>query len=575
MSRGRRIALWASVPIVATVGEAGFVSLGIAPQETLVADVIVGFMTMSAGIVMWSRNPRNRLGVLLYVAGVSWALSGVSVYPNGLLFGIGMILQPVHLSILGHVLLAYPDGRLRSRIDRVVVGVIYTLVGLTILAVLGLDPRSLGLPGENALQIVHGGEFADRLFWIRDKIAIGVLVAVVAVVVARWYRTTQTARRVYAPVIVSALLLFAALGAEIVARVVGASALVGDAIFYCVVAAKLSVPIGFLIGVLRSGIRQAGVGDFLIDLGEPLPSTSLRDALARTLHDPSAELAYWVPDRQAFVDSLGRPVRLPADPSRRAVTMIERGGQPLGVIIHDPALSEEHRLVEAASAAARLAIDNERLQAEVRATLEEVRASRARIVEAADTQRRRLERDLHDGAQQRLLSLSLGLRMARDRAISSGDPTLARLLGDAAEEAAAAISELRDLAQGIHPAVLTEEGLSAAVESLVERAQVIVSAEVPSDRYPPTVEATAYFVVCEALANVAKHAEASRVSVRVARANGSLMVEIADDGIGGADLGRGSGLRGLDDRVSAIGGRLQVESAETTGTRIRAVIPCA
>jgi signal transduction histidine kinase len=248
--------------------------------------------------------------------------------------------------------------------------------------------------------------------------------------------------------------------------------------------------------------------------------------------------------------------------------------QPVGAIVHDPALLEEGHLLDSASAAAQLAMENERLHAEIRSTLEEVRASRTRIVEAGDAERRRVERNLHDGAQQRLLSLSLGLSMVRDLLGPQSDPALIRLLDESRRDASQAIAELRDLAQGIHPAVLTEEGLSAAVESLVERASVPVSASAPAERYPPSIEATVYFVISEALANVAKYARATRSSVRVARIDGSLIVEVEDDGLGGADPTRGSGLRGLDDRVATMGGRLEIESQPERGTRVRAVIPC-
>jgi signal transduction histidine kinase len=266
---------------------------------------------------------------------------------------------------------------------------------------------------------------------------------------------------------------------------------------------------------------------------------------------------------------------MPTEGSERAVTMVEREGEPLAAIVHDRSLLDEPALVRAASAAARLAIDNERLQAEVRAKLAEVQASRARIVEAGDAERRRVERNLHDGAQQRLVTLSLALGLLKEQLAQDGDPALAAQVDGLSTELRQALEELRELARGIHPAILTEEGLPAAVTSLADRAPVPVSVEEERvGRVPEAVEATAYFVVAEALTNIAKYALASRASVRLLRDGDRLQVEVTDDGVGGADIEAGSGLRGLEDRVAALGGRLSVESSPGAGTLVRAEIPC-
>jgi signal transduction histidine kinase len=243
--------------------------------------------------------------------------------------------------------------------------------------------------------------------------------------------------------------------------------------------------------------------------------------------------------------------------------------------VHDPALLEDPALVDAVGAATRLAVQNERLQAEVRAQLEEVRASRARIVEAADAERRKVERDLHDGAQQRLVTLSLALAEAQARLGPDGDPELAASLREAAEELRRALTEVRELARGIHPAILTEDGLVSALESLAEHSPVPATVSGSLDgRFAPAVEATAYFVVSEALANVGKYAEASEVRISVGRSNGHVTVEVRDDGVGGADPAKGSGLRGLADRVAAVGGRIEIDSPTGRGTTVSAQIPC-
>jgi signal transduction histidine kinase len=242
--------------------------------------------------------------------------------------------------------------------------------------------------------------------------------------------------------------------------------------------------------------------------------------------------------------------------------------------VHDPRLKEHPELLETVSAAAGLALENQRLEAALRARVEELRASRARIVEAGYAARRQLERDLHDGAQQRLVALALDLRLTRGKLES--DPAAAGELLDASiEELSHATEELRELARGIHPAVLTDRGLGAALDALASRATVPVElGSVPAERLPEPVEAAAYFVVAEALTNVAKYAQATHAVVSVERSNGSLQVQIRDDGIGGADPAGGSGLRGLADRLAALDGRLEVLSPGGSGTTVLAEVPC-
>ena len=247
------------------------------------------------------------------------------------------------------------------------------------------------------------------------------------------------------------------------------------------------------------------------------------------------------------------------------MTVLGPAEAPVAALVHDPALLERPKLLEAAGAAVRLALENERLQAELRLQLVEVRASRARIVDAGDAERRRLERDLHDGAQQRLLSLGLALQLVRSE-LGPGANGAATLLGEAEAELAAALEELRELAQGIHPAVLTEQGLGPALRTLAARSPLPLEIRhLPDERLPAPVEAAAYFVVSEALANVAKHAQASAVSVSIVRHDGSLVVEVEDDGVGGAEPRAGSGLAGLADRVHALEGRLTIESEAGRG----------
>jgi signal transduction histidine kinase len=246
-------------------------------------------------------------------------------------------------------------------------------------------------------------------------------------------------------------------------------------------------------------------------------------------------------------------------------------GERVGALVVDESLQDDRALVESVGAAAHLALENERLHAQVRAQLEEVRAQRIRLLESGYEARRKIERDLHDGAQQRLVAVSLGLQTVLLR--TNGDSRLRQDLAQVACELKGAIDELRDLVQGIYPPALKSEGLRAALLTLAERTPLPVELTVPERRYPERVESTAYFVVSEALTNVGKHAHASRIKVEVGEAPGCLVVRVEDDGKGGADLSLGSGLHGLVERVRALDGRFSVESHLGQGTRIRAEIP--
>jgi signal transduction histidine kinase len=397
--------------------------------------------------------------------------------------------------------------------------------------------------------------------------------AFIALIVRRLVRATPRARRMLAPLLLAAIAVGLRAVFEFVFTFIDRP-FASDWLFWWQVIAFIALPIALVAGLIRSHLARATVGNLVVQL-ERTPPHGLRDALAQGLGDPSLEVAFWLPARGMFVDDAGEPVELPAEGGSRAVTRLEHDGEPVAVLIHDASLREEPELVEAAAAAARLALENARLSAEVQAQLTTVKESRSRIVAAADEERRRIERDIHDGAQQRLVTLALELRSAQRKLGATGDPEVEQLLDSAVAELQEALDELRELARGVHPAILTEEGLAPALESLAARSPVAVSLEVPEERYAAEVEAAAYFVACEALTNVAKHAGATSATVRAYRFNGRLVVEVTDDGVGGAEALDGHGLRGLMDRVEALGGSLAVESLPYGGTRVVGEIPCA
>ena len=299
----------------------------------------------------------------------------------------------------------------------------------------------------------------------------------------------------------------------------------------------------------------------------------VREALAQRLGDRTLAIAYWLPERESFVDEHGISVALPEPGSGRTWTVVEHHGTRVAAIIHDAELDARPELVEAAAAGAVLALDNERLKADLRARLEELRASRRRIVEARGRARRQLERDLHDGAQQQLVSLSLDLQMLRRKLI---DEDAGKMVDATVSKLSDALRELRELARGIHPAVLSDRGLVPALEALADRSPIQVELELElSKRLPVGVETAAYFVAAEALTNVAKYSEATYATLAANDTDGRLVLEVGDDGIGGADLADGTGLRGLSDRVAALDGQLILHSPKGAGTRVTVTIPYA
>ena len=397
---------------------------------------------------------------------------------------------------------------------------------------------------------------------------------VLYVLIGRWQRATHPQRRAMAPILWSGVTLLVLLAGSLTSEAAGGPDAVGNVAMFLGVIAFAITPYCFLFGLLRSRVVRGGaVSDLLQRMGREDRGT-LRDLLADALRDRSLQVIYRLEDKQKWVDASGHAVQLPdeSDPAR-AWTPVERDGRVVGAILHDRVLCEDPELVRTVAAAAGLAIENERLEAQLRARVEELRTSRARLVAAGTAERRRLERNLHDGAQQRLVALSLTMRLAQAKLHKDPDAA-ATLMAGAQEELSLALEELRELARGIHPAVLSDRGLGAALEALAGRSPVPVElAATPRERLPAPVEAAAYFVVAEALTNVVKYAKASEARVTVERLNGHAVVEVADDGVGGADPGRGSGLRGLADRVAALDGRLELRSPDGAGTVLRAEIP--
>jgi signal transduction histidine kinase len=338
-------------------------------------------------------------------------------------------------------------------------------------------------------------------------------------------------------------------------------------------AALCAVAVTLLTGLLREPSHRAAVADLVVELTGS-PTGTLRDALARTRGDPTIGGGYWLPADGGYVDARGEPLVLPQGRHDRAVSPIDIDGRRVGVIVHDPAIGSHQELMDAIAVAAELASANARLQAEVRAQVAEVEASRRRLVDAGDEQRRRLQHRLRSGARRRRDAVADTLAEAQTLAEQR------QSCGTEVDQIAAAQQQLRrtvgdvdELARGLHPPALETSGLAVALSELVERTAAAVTVRVANGRLPPEVEAAVYFVCAEALVNIDKHAAASAGTVAVTTGGGCVVVTIDDDGVGGAALDRGTGLQGLADRVEALGGSLTVDSPMGRGTRLTAEIP--
>ncbi|QEC48639.1 hypothetical protein FSW04_14365 [Baekduia soli] len=551
-----------------------------AQTATAILGPFIGLSFSGIGIFAWLRRPHNRFGALMTAVGFAWFVSGLTEANDAWVYTLGVYLGPLYLVLVGHMLLAFPAGRLETTQARTLIAIGYLDVFFVQVPffLLGGDIGGPANAPRNAWALTDAPDSAQVFSAVARLVGAALIVWLAVQLFEKRRAASPPQRRAMAPVLWTGLALMVALavaaGADIFSD--GGPVVSGPSLGSLIAFAAL--PWAFVIGLLRTRYSRAGaVGDLVERLNaQGIEGESLRDALSDALGDRSLTLAFWSRGSERYVDAQGQPVELPPTSSRsRAVTEIEREGLRVAAIVHDAALLDEPGLVRAAGAAAALALENERLEAELKARVAELQVSRAKVIEVGMAERRALERNLHDGAQQRLVALSLQLGLARSKLRESPD-VAERILDGARVELANALEELRELARGIHPAVLTDRGLPAALEALAGRAPVPVEIEgVPDARLPMPVEAVAYFVVSESLANMAKYADAEYATVRVLRENGYAVVEIEDNGIGGADPSAGTGLRGLADRLAALDGRLEVDSPLGVGTTVRARIPCA
>jgi len=486
---------------------------------------------------------------------------------------VGAAAAPLFLAFLFHLVVAAARGHVRPRSARVAV-----LAGYTVALILGvgralvreplLDPYCWRNCLDNVF-LLHADQGTVRALdrvWLGAAAALGALL--LASSVWRLVSATGPARRALAPLLVPGALAAAAqaayAGALLRTPLEDPKSSEFSSLFFARSLTITALALGVVWTVGRTRITRAAVARVAAELGEAPPPVKLRQALAAAAGDSALDVAYWLPASRRYVDADGEAVDAPAPGDGRAVMPILREGEPLALVAFDPALLDSSDLEREIGSAARLAVENERLQAEVFAQLADLRASRARIVERGDAERQRLERDLHDGAQQRLLALSYDLRLACAAAQVDDDPELNTLLTSAVAEAQTALVELRELAHGIYPAVLGEAGLASALATLADEASLPVElGELPADRYAPAIETAGYLAIADAVDDATRR-RATFIFAEVVQAGDWLVVTARDDG-----APRDSALVHLADRIGALGGSIEIGA-----TTLRAEIPC-
>jgi signal transduction histidine kinase len=526
-------------------------------------------LTIGAGLAVWWRRPDTPVGRRMVAAGFLMFADVVLRSNNSWAFTIGNLLGAAGIAVLAHVIVTYPSGRADTAPERAAVVSIYALaIFVSVARALTTDfETSCSRCPTNHLYVGGYPDVFDALNAATVVLLMSANVLIGATMVAKWRRAGTAGRRVLALPYASALLILVVL---IVRRpgfdnrgAVGPEGIAGGV-------ALLTFPLALAAGLLRGHLARAAASDLLIDLGR---DADLEGAAARALGDPSVRLLEWDEDGSTFRDGTGDAVSAAAAPGRRRA-IVEREGIRVGALDHDVALADEPERLAAVLSAVGLAMDRMRLTEEVRAQLGEVASSRTRILSAAEDERRRIQRDLHDGAQQRLVGVSILVRRARSRALARNDSEQAQLLTEAADEVDRSLREIRELARGLRPPLLDEQGLFAALDSLAERAIVPTTVRGCLDsRLPAVTESAAYFVASESLTNSAKHAAATTATITVNTEDHLLVLTVADDGRGGATLVDGGGLCGLRDRVEALDGTIEVHSPVGEGTIITARLP--
>lgn len=548
----------------------------VGPHWVIMMIPATGLVSLGTGLVAWDRRPSNRLGVLLVGTGVAWLAAGLANTSLPLTVAIGQVTATLPLALTIHALLAFPEGRVTGRRARAVVIAAY-VVALVLQAPLYLFASDE--PPFDVLSVAENPELLGAAEVVQRAAGTAVILAATWLLVRRAVEATPVQRRTLVPVAVYGILavLFAILSGNLLEPILGLDPIARISMQLLILA---GVPVAFVVGLLFGPFGRAGeVAELAVWLGDE-DRHGWTSALAEALGDPTVRLLFWLPDRGAYVDISGQPSEPPEPGSGRAFSPIALADRTVGALDYDPLLNPDPALIAEAGDLIALAIDRQRLTVELRESRQSLRASRTRLVEATDRERRRIALDLHDGVQATLLGLALQAGMLnRDLVDGRGGVGAARAASGSAGQLEAGIvrcaAVLRDLVHGIMPSLLIERGLFAATEELVDSlpATAVVVFHGDDRGLPAAIESTAYFVISEALANAAKHARASALSVVVRRDDGRLWIQVSDDGIGGVRPD-GVGMHSMADRVDVVGGTLTVDSVSGRGTSLVAELPC-
>lgn len=553
------------VAAVRAAGRSGGLSFAGDPAGA-VALLAAGWTVLAGALVLGRRRPTLRTSALLVAVAGTWFVAEWNHAGAGsaLGFTLGSALFAATPALVAWTTLGYPTGRLESRFDvALIAATLTTCLLLGVLPALFFDPRAAGCAGcpANLLLIGDDAALALRLGRIGLTVAAAALVAVLLATVWRTVTASAARRRAVLPLTVTGggFLLVAAVrflaGRE--RGFVGSSPL--DRRLW-LAQAILLIALGAAVvwSIVRERRARSRIAGLVVRLGHPADPGGLRHSMARTLADPGLVLGYPV-DGGRYVDAAGDPVNIAPGPGRASTPLVLDGAE-VAVLVHRPGLSDDALLLAEVAGAARLGLEQEGRRARLRAREQDLRTSRARLVEAGDAERRRLERDVHDGAQQRLIALLLGARMLHLRLARRPGSGATAILDEVSARLGSAVEELRVVAQGIHPAVLSDEGLLAAVEALAEELDGPVSVDIGDARCPASVENAAYRVVAEA-------ARCGLSSVVARRLDGALVLDVQASSAP-------ERLVDLEDRVGALDGTLRVREEPGGAVRLRAEIPC-
>jgi PAS domain S-box-containing protein len=569
---------------------AGALAIGLSGPRTsdmvirAIANALAIAAPVAVGLYALRRDAANRFARLLVVAGLAWAPSALTMSSESVPYSIGRVWAWGVVAWLVYLLLTFPTGRLPGRAERLVVGgaalVLATLYVPSALVAEFPSPSPwsdcVSQCPRNAFMVVSSQpSWMSTIFVLRDALTAATYTAAAVIILLRCVRGSRIERRLYGPVLAIALVNFLADLSFVIARRAAPEAEATEALGLAALLVEPLLAVGFLAGLLRLQFVVLSTWRGLApDDGDLRASRGIHSLLAAAIDDPTLEIGYWSGDERGWIDEDGRPFAMPPTGSRRTITVVPGHGEPVAILVHDASPLAESVIREVVRGIALLALENQRLEGRARASLRDLAESRARILATIDKERLRIERDLHDGAQQRLIAMMV----AAEHGVEGSDAQperVTQLFRRIGNDANAALDEVRTLAHGVFPPLLADFGLVTALKEVARGSAVptVVRAR-GIGRYPQEVEAAVYFCCVEAVQNAQKHADASGITVSLS-ATDRLQFAVRDNGRGFqvSDAMPASGLANMRDRVAAVGGTLRIDSVVAGGTRVAGTVP--